>query len=236
MGVAVLGFLKWLGIVLGVLVLGLVVGFLLVPPATRRFTDAWGATPEEVAAKLPGDELFPAEREVSTKAITIAAPPEVVYALIQQMGQHRAGWYGWDWFYDATKSSGFVDGRSSTRIVPELQGVKVGDRIQINDMVAYEVVRADPGEAFVLAAGSLTPEQLGSGTVPDVWTENTMAWVLRPTADGGTRLLLRTRADSSDTGFARWIWNGPLNFGGAMFSRKTMTGIKRTAEALVRVP
>lgn len=40
------------------------------------------------------------------------------------------------------------------------------------------------------------------------------------------------RADGSETGFARWVWNGPLNFGGALFSRKTMVGIKRTAEAL----
>ena len=79
------------------MLLGLVIaGLLVVPPATRGFTDTWGATPEEVAATLPGDDLFPARREVSTRAISIAAPPEVVYALVQQMGQHRAGWYGWD--------------------------------------------------------------------------------------------------------------------------------------------
>jgi hypothetical protein len=226
------GFLKWVGIVLGVLVAVIVVGFVLVPPATRWYTDAWGATRDEVAARLPGDDAFPATREVSTKAITIAAPPEIVYALIQQMGQHRAGWYGWDWFYDLTASSDFVDGHHSTRIVPELQGVRVGDRIHINDMVAYEVLQADPGEAFVLAAGSLTTEQLFAPTLPETWTENTMAWVLRPGGDGGTRLLLRMRADGTETGLARWMWNGPLNFGGAMFSRKTMTGIKRTAEAL----
>jgi hypothetical protein len=228
----VLGFLTWVGIVFGGLVLVIVVGFLVVPPTTRAFTDGWGATADEVAAVLPGDDLFPARREVSTKAITIHAAPDVVYALVQQMGQQRAGWYGWDWFYDLTGSSGFVDGSYSRRIVPELQGVRVGDEIHINDMVAYEVVRADPGEAFVMVAGSLTAEQLGSGSLPETWTENSMAWVMRPTLDGGTRLILRMRADGSETGFARWVWNGPLNFGGALFSRKTMVGIRRTAEAL----
>lgn len=216
-----------------VLFLGLVIaGFLIVPPATRGFTDTWGATPEEVAARLPGDGLFPARREVSTRAISIAAPPEVVYALVQQMGQHRAGWYGWDWFYDATGSSDFVDGHHSTRIVPELQNVRVGDKISINDAVAYVVVQADPGTAFVMVAGSLTSEQLAGAALPATWTENSMAWVLRPAADGGTRLILRMRADGSETGFARWLWNGPLNFGSAVFARKTMVGIKRTAEAL----
>ncbi len=230
---SVLSAVKWSGIVVGVLIVVLVAGFVLVPLATRRWTDRWGATPDEVAAVLPGDDLFPATREVSTKAITIDAPPDVVYALIQQMGQHRAGWYGWDWFYDLTGSSGFVDGAYSRRIVPELQGVIVGDRIQINDMVAYEVVQADPGEAFVLVTGSLTPAELASGDFPGTWSENTMAWVLRPAADGGTRLLLRMRADGTEEGIAHWLWNRPLNFGGALFSRKTMVGLKRTAEVLV---
>ena len=229
---AVLTTLKWVAIVLAALAAVLILGLVLVPPATRWFTDSWGATPAEVSASLPGDDLFPARREVSTKAITIDAPRATVYALIQQMGQHRGGWYGWDWFYNATGSSDFVDGHYSTRVVPELQDVKVGDKININDVVAYTVVRADPGKTFVLAAGSLTPEQLASRPLPATWTENAMAFVLEPTADGSTRLILRMRADGTETGFERWIWNGPLNFGGALFSRKTMVGVKRTAEAL----
>lgn len=223
---------KWLGIVLVGMVVLLVAAMTLLPLATRHFTDSWGATPDEVAAALPGDDLIPARREISTKALTIDAPPQVVYALIQQMGQHRAGWYGWDWFYNATGSSDFVDGHYSTRIVPELQGVKAGDKIYINNMVAYEVMEADPDKTLVLMTGTLTPEQVEARSVPQTWSANTMAWVVRPAGDGGTRLLLRMRADGTESGFARWMWNGPMNLGGALFSRKTMAGIKRTAEAL----
>jgi len=222
----------WLGYTILALIVLLIAGIIIVPPLTRPYTDSWGATAEEVSAKLPGDDVFPASREISTKALTIASPPETVYALIQQMGQRRAGWYGWDWFYNATESSGFVDGTYSKRIVPDLQNVKVGDHININDMVAYEVLQADHGSAFVLAAGSLTAEERESGTMPETWSENTMAWVLTPTESGGTRLVLRMRADGSETGLARWAWNRPLNFGGAMFSRKTMRGLKRVAEKL----
>lgn len=234
MGSIILDIAKWFGIVLAILVVILILGFVLVPPATRWFTDAWGATEDERAAVLPGDDLFPADREISTKAVTIAAPPETVYALVQQMGQHRAGWYGWDWFYNATKSSDFVDGHYSTRIVPELQGVKVGDQININDMIAYTVMIAEPSKTFVIAAGSLDAADLPMRSMPETWTENSMAFVMRPTDDGGTRLILRMRADGSETGFARWIWNGPLNFGGALFSHKTLVGIKRVAETLDR--
>ncbi|MBI5231193.1 MAG: hypothetical protein HY876_03395 [Coriobacteriales bacterium] len=234
---------KWLAVGTVVLVAAMVLGLVFVPLVSRPFTDRWGATDDEVSARLPGDDIFPAEREISTKAITIDAPPEVVYALVQQMGQHRAGWYGWDWFYNATGSSDFVDGHYSTRIVPELQGVKAGDTININDMVAYEVAEASPGSSFVLYAGSQTPAEWRAPSkpatwtaqsVPETWTANSMAWVMKPTATGGTRLLLRMRADGTDTGLARWIWDGPLNFGGALFSRKTMVGIKRTAEGLAR--
>jgi len=232
MGATVMTIVKWIAIVIGALLAILVIGLVLVPPLTRGFTDRWGTTREEAAQTLPGDDLFPATREISTKAITIDASPETVYALVQQMGQHRAGWYGWDWFYNATNSSDFVDGHYSTRIVPELQGVKVGDKININDMVAYAVTTAEPSEALVLTTGSLEAAQLPLRSMPETWTENSMAFVMRPTQDGGTRLILRMRADGTETGFARWIWNGPLNFGGALFSRKTLVGIKRTAEAL----
>lgn len=232
MAATLLTIIKWAAIVLAALLTVLVLGLVLVPPATRWFTDGWGATKAERAAALPGDDLIPATREISTKAVTIDAPPATVYALIQQMGQHRGGWYGWDWFYNATNSSDFIDGHYSRRIVPELQSVRPGDKIDINDMVAYTVVQAEEPRSFVLATGSLDPMTLPLASMPETWSANTMAFVLRPTDDGKTRLVLRMRADGTETGFGRWMWNGPLNFGGALFSHKTIVGIKRTAEAL----
>lgn len=225
----VLGILKWIGLGLLGLIVVLVVGFVLVPPLTRHFTDRWGATPDEVSAVYPGDELLPVKREISTKAVTIDAPPDLVYSLVVQMGQHRAGWYGWDWFYNLTKSSDFVDGHFSRRVVPELQDVSAGDTISINDMVQYTVVEAERPSHLVLFVGTLEP-----GEIPgDTWTANTMAFVIEPLDDGTrSRLVLRMRADGSETGFGRWIWNGPLNFGGALFSHKTLVGIKRVAEEI----
>ena len=39
----------------------------------------WGATPDEVASNLRGDELLPDADLVTTKAIAIHAPPERVW-------------------------------------------------------------------------------------------------------------------------------------------------------------
>lgn len=220
-----------LGAIAGLILL-VVLGSLIVPPLTRPATDKWGATAEETKEALPGDDLFPATREVSTKAVTIQAPPNLVYSLLVQMGQRRAGWYGWDWFYKLTKSDDFVDGHYSRRIVPELQDLKVGDTIGINDAVQYTVVQADRPIALVLVAGSIPASDLPVASPVGTWTENSMAFAVQPIGDNASRLILRMRADGSERGFARWIWNRPLNFGGALFSHKTIVGIKRVAEEL----
>jgi len=224
----------WIGIVLAVIVAVLAIIVAVLPPLTRSATDRWGATDDEVAATLPGDGAIPDADAQATKAITIDAPPSLVYALIAQQGMERAGWHGWDWFYDATGSSDFWDGRYSRRVVPELQDIGVGDRVKINDMVAYRVVQADRPRAFVLLTANDAKGEVDPTDPPAAWSGNTMQWVLTP-LDGGerTRLILRQRAASvGQPAFVDWLYDKPLDMGGAVMGRKTMVGIKRLAEKL----
>jgi len=65
--------------------------FLLRPRLAR-----WGATREEVDRPMPGDELLEGARAV-TRAITIDAPPELIWPWLVQIGFGRAGWYSYDW-------------------------------------------------------------------------------------------------------------------------------------------
>ena len=88
MGPIILTIAKWIGIV-AALILVLIIGFVLVPPLTRCFTDRGARPPRRSPHRCPATISFPATREISTKAVTIDAPPATVYALIQQMGQHR---------------------------------------------------------------------------------------------------------------------------------------------------
>ena len=82
----------------------------------------WGATKEEAARPLPGDELVAKADYVATRAITIDAPPRDVWPWLVQIDSGRAGWYS----YDRLDNAGVP---SATEIIPELQRLAVGDLI-----------------------------------------------------------------------------------------------------------
>jgi hypothetical protein len=140
-----------------------------VRPRIRR----WGATDEEVARTLPGDELESpmGYRPISTRAITIDAPPEVVWPWLVQMGSGRAGFYTHEWV-ERLLFITYADGHSSTRLHPEWQELRVGDRVPYSRFNSVPVTLVDPPRCLV--AGE---------------------WLVLEPLDGGTRtrLLARTR-------------------------------------------
>jgi hypothetical protein len=85
----------------------------------------WGSTDAELAMSLPGDSLLPADSVVSTRALTINAPASDVWPWLNQIGQERAGFYSYDWLENLFLAQ--MD--NADRIVPELQGLKPGDRV-----------------------------------------------------------------------------------------------------------
>jgi len=231
---------KWIGIVAGSLVAILLVGFIAVPPLTRGFTDRWGATDAEVASTLPGDELVRDARQSATRGITIDAPASTVMALVRQQGYKRGGWHGWDWFYNTTGSGDFVDGHFSTRIVPELQDIELGDKVYINSAVFYYVEQdtaptsSTPGVFLLYAGGAADGSSLRAADAGKATSASTSwVWVATPIDESHTRLVLRIRGDMrGQGGFVAWLFDNPLDFGGALFANKTLHGIKATAEAL----
>ena len=124
----------------------------------------WGATDEETTKWLPGDDL-PApygDRRVSTRAITIDAPPEDVWPWLAQMGSGRAGFYTHEWV-ERLLFITYAEGHSATRIHPEWQDLKVGDRVPYSRFNSLEVTMVEPPR--VLIAGEwLVLEPLDSGT------------------------------------------------------------------------
>ncbi len=57
----------------------------------------WGASPGEQHIQLPGDDIASGMPPGYTKGVTIEAPPEVVWPWLVQIGDHRAGFYSYDW-------------------------------------------------------------------------------------------------------------------------------------------
>jgi hypothetical protein len=239
-GSGALATVKWLGIGIGALVAVLVIGFIVVPPLTRSFTDRWGATDAEAAGKLPGDEWVKEPQQSATRAITIDAPASLVLQLVRQQGYRRAGWHGWDWFYNATGSGEFVDGHFSTRIVPELQRIAVGDTVNISKPLAYFVeidqqpTSSTPGVFALYSGGNASVKMLRASQSAEATSASTSwTWEARPLGPSRTRLVLRIRGDMRGQGsFVAWLFDNPLDFGGALFANKTLAGIKATAEAI----
>jgi proline iminopeptidase len=153
----------------------------------------WGATDDEAAAALPGDELLESVSTQSTMATTIDAPPEKIWPWLVQMGCDRAGWYSWDWLDNARRPS-------AERIVAEWQSLAVGDRLSStpSGSAYFTAAVVDPPHALVLRA-DLTPTGVPfdpDEEPPRAFTRSTWALVLRAGEHGGTRFVVRTRSMS----------------------------------------
>jgi hypothetical protein len=83
----------------------------------------YGSTEAERQMVLPGDELRTAGSGYHTQAVTINAPPEVIWPWLVQVGQDRAGFYSYTWLENLMG----VDIHNTDEIRPEWQQLAVGD-------------------------------------------------------------------------------------------------------------
>ena len=178
----------------------------LVRPRAMR----WGATEEEAARPLPGDEVVARADYVATRAITIDAPPQDVWPWLVQIDSGRAGWYT----YDRMDNAGVP---SATEIIAELQQLQVGDLIP---MVA--------GKDIGVRVKELEPDRRMLWW--DVKGEYSWEWLLEP-VDGRTRLIQRLRV-------TRHPWTPKMLYelvaanGDVVMQRKLLRGVKQRAERL----
>lgn len=171
-----------------------VVYMLAVRPWHRR----WGATDEEVARAMPGDELLPDLMFRTTRAITIHARPDQIWPWLVQMGQGRGGMYS----YDALENLTGLDMHTADRILPQWQDLKVGDVIPLEPGGSgYTVTEIDP--ARVLALYTDGDQETETGRLFRAWNlVSTWVFMLDPVSvaagDAGdgvqTRLIVRWQA------------------------------------------
>jgi len=178
----------------------------------RRPILTWGATDEEAAATLPGDELLEDADGVATRAIDVDAPPSAVWPWLAQMGPApRGGAYTYDWIENLLG----LDMHSVERVLPEFQHPRVGDTIGLGaNRMRYERVE---------------PERVLSSRSEDgnwVWT-----FVLEERGDS-TRLISRNRFRLRT--LASRVGMLPMEPASLVMERKMLLGIKERAERLAR--
>ncbi|NUR97526.1 MAG: SRPBCC family protein [Kribbellaceae bacterium] len=181
-------------------------------PLYRRRHLTWNATRPEVEGPMPGDELLPRPSYVSTRAITIDAPPDKVWPWLVQVGCLRAGWYSDDLLDNLGRPS-------SQTLVPALQHIEVGQLIPMSPTPTV----ATSFQVVSYAA----PHDLLWATRDSTW-----AWQLNEQAAGRTRVVTRIRATRD--------WRRPgaallsvllLEFGDFAMLRRMLKGIKQRSEA-----
>jgi hypothetical protein len=179
-------------------------------PLLRRPILTWGATGEEAASRLPGDELLEDADGVSTRAITIDAPTASVWPWLAQMGPlPRGGAYTYDWIENLLG----LDMHNVDNVLAEFQHPEVGDTIRLGPN-GMRLERVEP--PHVLA-----------------WRSEHGNWVWRfvlKEHDGTTRLISRNRF-RLPTLVAR-IGMLPMEPGSLAMERKMLRGIKERAERL----
>jgi hypothetical protein len=181
-------------------------------PLWRNWCLNWGATGEEAAAPLPGDELLAKPAIVTTRAVLVDATAEAIWPWLVQMGPGRGGAYTYDWIENLFG----LGMHSAGKILPEFQDLKVGDAQRLGDRgPVLRVAVLEPARALVMR----------SDDEHWVW-----AFALVP-SDAGTRLISRNRIAVSDSpAVARLLWEYVMEPGSLIMERKMLLGIKKRAE------
>ncbi|MCO1617917.1 SRPBCC family protein [Micromonospora sp. CPM1] len=172
----------------------------------------WGATAAEVDATLPGDELLADPDIVSTRAVTVDAPPEAVWPWLVQMGSGRGGAYTYDWIENLFG----LDMHSADRILPQFQQLAGGDELPLGrNGPAMRVEILDPRRTLVFRSAD------------GVWV-----WGFHLRRYGaGTRLISRNRISlAGRPGPGRAAYRMVMEPGSLVMERRMLLGIKQRAE------
>jgi hypothetical protein len=185
--------------------------------ARRRYL-RWGATDEEAAMDLPGDQFLPVANVTATRAITILRTADDVWPWLAQLGQGRGGFYSYDFLENLVG----CDIQSADRIVEEWQSIEVGSEVNLYPGFGLMVAHVEPGRSLVLRGGA----PMGGKPAP---YDFTWAFVLTERPDGTTRLLVRERYEYTRR------WSGlivePVELISFVMSQKMLRGIRDRAKA-----
>ena len=151
----------------------------------RPWMYTWGASDDEIAASLPGDDLVDANTPRTTRAVTIDAPIEAVWPWLAQIGEDRGGFYS----YSLLERAVGAHIHNANVLHPEWQDVRVGDTVWLARRYgdgARQVVAAVQPKSHLVLMSPADFERMQRGE------KATGAWSFHLRRDNSwTRLLIR---------------------------------------------
>ncbi|MDB5194960.1 MAG: hypothetical protein JWO84_144 [Parcubacteria group bacterium] len=151
-----------------------------------------GLSHANIVRTLPGDEVIADPWIRIDRGATLAAPAEVVWPWVKQLGKDRAGWYAPMWLENLLRL------HSAASIVPAYQDLSVGQVVPDWGGGVLKVLTLDEGHAVVY--GSLRPENASSSDYAFTW-----ALVVDPIDASHSLFQLRLSLKKPAQGMARFI-------------------------------
>jgi hypothetical protein len=184
-------------------------GYFLMRPTVMT----WGATAAEVQMALPGDEFIPPESVVSTRAITINAPAETVWAWVAGLGQERGGFYTYT----------FLENLFGTRMV-NAEDHPLGEPVKVGARFSYY------GDGPEKTYGIIDLVEPGKVLSIHGWT-----YFLQPIDARTTRLIIRYPFQPGQTLIGNIIYYTMFEQAHFIMESGVMLGLKQRAERSIAV-
>ncbi len=169
----------------------------------------WGATEEECAMPMPGDEYFTGDTSAyvaMTRAVTLRASPETIWPWLAQLGR-GAGWYS----YDRLDNGGRASARHILSWVPP---PREGDATAIGYLrhviPGFELTWWVPGTRYLGSTARLAVD------------------IRLSPMNGGSRLVIRMSGDARGGMSRTALW--VFRFIDSIMARRQLLGIKERAE------
>ncbi|MEJ7585895.1 MAG: hypothetical protein WKF43_17835 [Acidimicrobiales bacterium] len=175
----------------------------------RDLIDHWGSTPEERRRRYPCDEVLPEHGHALFRAVTVDAPPAMVFRWLCQL---KVAPYS----YDLLDNGGR---RSPQHLVPGVDQLAVGERVAIFELASFMVDE------------HLTVSLRGHPVFGDV----AMSYVVVPDGTGGSRLVVKL-VTVPTRGVIGAVMRRFLPAGDLVMMRRQLLNLKALAESTVADP
>jgi hypothetical protein len=176
----------------------------------RSIAATWGSTARERAVHFPCDAHLEGANQVLFRAVTVRAPHDVVFRWLCQL---KIAPYSYDWIDNW--------GRMSPRVLtPGAESLARGQTV----MTIFELVDFSQDEHLTLVLRRAT----------SLFGRVALSYVVRPLANGDTRLIVKLRVEHGWGPLAR-IRAALLAWGDWVMMRKQLLTLKRLAEGSAHV-